>query len=115
MNCEQLAALYEEYALGVLEGEERGVRGAEGGLRGVDDVAGTKVSPSARSSSLISVVPVSGSRGAPQVEQNLLLGETCAPHFEQNMRGRDSITGSRVIANAREIDQEMRSTWTAVP
>ena len=23
MNCEQLAALYEEYALGVLEGEER--------------------------------------------------------------------------------------------
>jgi hypothetical protein len=103
-----------ELVSGLLEGEERGVRGGEGGLRGVD-VAGTNVSPSARSSSLISVVPVSGSRGAPQVEQNLLLGETWAPHFEQNMGGRDSITGSRVIANAREMDQEMRSTWTAVP
>jgi hypothetical protein len=101
----------------LLGGVGRGVRGEEGeegGLRGVEAV-GTNVSPSPRASSPISVAPVSGSRGAPQVEQNLPLGETCAPHFEQNMGGRNSITGSRGIVNEREMDQEMRSTWTAVP
>src|SRR5580704_10126293 len=85
----------------LLGGVGRGVRGEEGeegGLRGVE-AAGTNVSPSPRASSPISVVPVSGSRGAPQEEQNLLLGETCAPHFEQNMGGRNSITGSRLIVN----------------
>ena len=67
-------------------GVERGLReeaGASLGLRGVE--AGAMVSPSSPGSWPTKVILASGSTGLPQDEQNLAVGETCAPQLEQNM------------------------------
>jgi len=50
-------------------------------------------------SSLISVVPLSGSSALPQEEQNLSVGETFAPQLGQNIAGRDSTTATTPAAN----------------
>jgi hypothetical protein len=99
----------------LLEGG-RGVRGEdgdEGALRGVATEGGI-VAPSRLASSPSTVVSESKSTVFPHEEQNRASGETCAPHFEQNMEG-GFYHWSRPAANAPKNSYEMRSTWTAVP
>jgi hypothetical protein len=79
-----------------VEGREDGV------LRGTGD-SDAIVAPSRLASSPIRVVPVSGSTACPHEVQNLPFGETCAPHFEQNMGGGDSTIGSVPTANTLDI------------
>src|ERR1700757_2947009 len=97
----------------VERGPRKGV-GVGGGLRGVD-AGGPMVAPSIPASLSIRVVPASVSIAWPQDEQNLAPAETLVPHIAQNMRGGNSIIGSRYAANPRESHHEIRSTWTAVP
>src|SRR5258708_38615049 len=95
----------------------RGVRredGDKGVLRGVG-IEGGIVAPSRLASSPSTVVPESRSTVFPHEEQNRAVGESCAPHFAQNMGGGNSIIGVWPAANARDDHYEMRSTCTAVP
>src|SRR6266404_1400153 len=77
-----------------------GVEGrGEGVLRG-EGISGAIVAPSRLGSSPSRVVPVSGSSAWPHELHFLPFGDTCAPHFEQNMGGGDSTIASLSPANA---------------
>src|SRR5437879_8021827 len=87
---------------GLLPEGDRGIRmeeANEGVFRGAG-AAGPIVAPSKLASSPRKVAPVSGSNGSPHEEQNLPFAETRAPHFSQNMGGRDSIIAAETAANA---------------
>src|SRR5260370_32887608 len=95
----------------------RGVRREDGDkvvLRGAG-AGGGIVAPSRLASSPSTVVPESKSTVFPHEGQNRAVGESCAPHFAQNMGGGNSLIGGLPRANARHHHYDTRSTCTAVP
>src|SRR5260370_1928735 len=106
-----------ELESGLLPEGVRGVRredGDKGVLRGAG-AGGGIVAPSRLASSPSTVVPESKSTVFPHEGQNRAVGESCAPHFAQNMGGGHSIIGGWPSAHARDDHYEMRSTCTALP
>src|SRR5258708_38605563 len=105
-----------ELESGLLPEGVRGVRredGDKGVLRGAG-AGGGIVAPSRLASSPNTVVPESKSTVFPHEGQNRAVGESCAPHFAQNMGGGNSIIGGCPPPKARDDHHQLRSTCTAV-